>query len=92
MPYLKPVLVVVLIAAALFAIDRLFLYFESRGWLYWRKKKASPGAKGVALLELQSILEPQKVHQIEQMRQGQVEEDENGDPIDRDRFHVSGDQ
>jgi hypothetical protein len=81
----KIVAIVVGIAVAVWLIDRLFLYFEARGWLYWRKKKAAPGVGGNALLELHSILEPDKGHMAEQLREEHVEVDENGDPLEPQR-------
>jgi len=31
------------IAIALIALDRLFLWMEARGWVYWRKVKSKSG-------------------------------------------------
>lgn len=81
MEFLKWVLIVGGIGAALWMFDRLFLFCEARGWIYWRKKKASPGTLGSALLELHSIIEPDKKRMAEQLQQRQFEFDENGEPI-----------
>jgi len=35
------------VLAALFALDRLFLWMEAKGWIYWRKKKSSSSAGGI---------------------------------------------
>lgn len=32
------------VAIALFALDRLLLWMEARGWIYWRKVKSKSGA------------------------------------------------
>jgi hypothetical protein len=64
----------------LFVLDRLLLWIESRGWIYYRRTKAGRGAATYHLLEWSSTLDPS-------MRQAQVEmvkeerrEDESGAP------------
>lgn len=52
-------------AGALFALDRLALAAERRGWIFYRRHKASPGGVGNALLEVQAILEPRARATIE---------------------------
>jgi hypothetical protein len=32
------------VTIGLFALDRLFLWMEARGWIYWRKVKSKSGA------------------------------------------------
>lgn len=66
--------------AGLFVLDRLLLWIESRGWIYYRRTKAGRGAATYHLLEWSSALDPS-------MRQAQVEmvreerrEDESGSP------------
>lgn len=68
------------ITVALFLLDRLALWAERRGWIYYRHHHASPGTLGNAFLELQSMIEPGKVHVIEAQREGDPEEGESGDP------------
>ncbi|HKV07547.1 MAG TPA: hypothetical protein VJ725_05355 [Thermoanaerobaculia bacterium] len=77
---MKITILLLLGAAALFLLDRLGLYLESRGWIYYRKTKASPASLGNALLELQSILEPGKRNVVEVRTEEVVEGDEEGDP------------
>ena len=64
----------------LFILDRILLWIESKGWIYYRRTKAGRGAATYHLLEWSSTLDPS-------MRQAQVEmvreerrEDESGDP------------
>jgi hypothetical protein len=64
----------------LYVADRLLLAAEDRGWIYWRKKKASPGTAGNALLHMQAILEPQRRHVLEQRLDEHEEKDDEGDP------------
>ncbi|MCL4232899.1 MAG: hypothetical protein KJ042_00090 [Deltaproteobacteria bacterium] len=72
--------IVIAVLGAAFVLDRLLLAAEARGWIYWRKKKASPGTAALAMLELESIVSPAKRHVIEQKRQEHAEEDDEGDP------------
>src|SRR6266404_5691193 len=68
-------LVVLGAVAALIGLDRLCLWLEDRGWLYYRRKKpsSSPASSWVAL---QQFIEPGVKHVI-QIKQGKrSEEDE----------------
>lgn len=67
-------------AVGLLVLDRVLLWIESRGWIYYRRTKAGRGAATYHLLEWSSALDPS-------MRQAQVEmvkeerrEDESGAP------------
>lgn len=65
-----------LVLAALVLLDRLGLWMERRGWIYWRKRR-SKGTLGATLLELQKIFESGKPkHIIEAKR------DDRKDPPD----------
>ena len=74
-------LIVTAIAAALFVLDRAALAAEERGWIYWRRRKASPGTRASAMLEMQSLLEPAKRHVIE-AQQVEREEADEGEEIE----------
>ena len=52
---------IALVIAAL-ATDRLLLAAESRGWIYYRKRRASPGTSAAAALHMQALLEPDRQH------------------------------
>jgi hypothetical protein len=71
---------VALVAAAL-ALDRLALWMERRGWIYWRRRRATSGARSSALLSLHALLEPEREHLVEVQRQEAVigEEDDSGE-------------
>jgi hypothetical protein len=73
-------LILIAVAAALFALDRLLLAAEARGWIYYRKKQASPGTGASAFLELQSMLEPGRKHEISALRREEEERDDEGEP------------
>jgi hypothetical protein len=64
----------------LLTIDRLLLAAEARGWIYWRRRKASPGTRAGAILELHALLEPDRRHTAEVLREETHEEDDEGDP------------
>ena len=56
---MKTVIVLALIAIGLLAIDRLALWAEARGWIYWRRRKRVGSQIGAAVAaELGAILTP----------------------------------
>jgi hypothetical protein len=63
---------------ALFALDRLFLWMEARGWVYWRKVKRK-SAGGGAMLGVNSIFDGSSRHTAEAREERQMEEEEDGD-------------
>lgn len=64
--------------AALFLLDRLGLWMERRGWIYWRRRR-SKGTLGATLLELQKIFESGKPkHIIEAKRDGRKDPPDPG--------------
>ena len=77
---MKAIAIIFAIVVALFLVDRIALWMESRGWIYWRHSKASPGALGNALLQVQSLLEPDRQALLEVRQDEHAEERESGDP------------
>jgi hypothetical protein len=67
-------------AAVLYVLDRLLLAAEARGWIYWRRRKASPGTRAGAVMELHALLEPDRKHTAEALREVRHEEDDEGGP------------
>ncbi len=61
-------------AIALLAIDRLFLWMETRGWIYWRKVK--PKSSGGDVLTGFGFTDPGTRH-LEEVRREHVTEDED---------------
>ena len=57
--------------AAFYLFDKVCLWLEQKGWLYYRHSKPQKGIIGNALLELNSFLHPSVRHTIE-MKQKQV--------------------
>jgi hypothetical protein len=76
---MQVVLWVAAIGVALFGLDRLALWAETKGWIYWRKKKAQTGALGSALMEMNVITNPSAEHVIVVKDAKKFEERENGD-------------
>jgi hypothetical protein len=67
---------------ALFALDRLALWMESRGWIYYRRRKPQSSALGNAFLQVQALIEPDTKHLLEARQEDVCEADESGDPPD----------
>ena len=76
---MKWFLIIIGICIALFALHKLLLWMEARGWIYYHKKKASPGIAASAWLELQSMIEPTKKHVLEIKREEHDEDDEDAE-------------
>ena len=69
------------VLAGLFAFDRLALWMESRGWLYWRRTRRRTGTGlADAFLEVQSLIEPRTRHVVEERRAQKPDLAESGDP------------
>jgi hypothetical protein len=66
------------IAGGAYALDRLGLWLEARGWLYYRTKRGSVPL-GRAVLETQALLDPSKRHVLEAART-EPEAGASGDP------------
>jgi hypothetical protein len=65
-------------AGALFGMDRLFLWMERRGWIYWRRKRGSGGCARV-LTGVQEFVEPQVQHVIQDQEERHCTIDERAD-------------
>jgi hypothetical protein len=72
---------VLLIALALFAVDRVALWIEARGWIYWRKVKPKGGGMSRTLTSMQAFVEPEIQHVIEErQQQSALSDDFSGQP------------
>jgi hypothetical protein len=68
----------VLLSLLLALLDRLGLWMERRGWIYWRKRRAK-GTLASTLLELQKIFESGKAdHVIQVQKDGRKEAPDPG--------------
>jgi hypothetical protein len=77
---LRPLLVLLAAAAALFALHRVAVWMEDRGWIYYRRRRGSSGALGDAFLEVQSLVDPAQKAVLEARRLEDDEAAESGDP------------
>lgn len=66
--------------AVLLVLDRLLLAAEARGTIYYRRRKASPGSLGSAMLEIHASLQPSMRHIAEEQRRIIEIEDAAGEP------------
>ena len=76
---MKPILFGIIAVVGLFLLDKLALWAEERGWIYYRTKRSSSGAIGNAFLELQSFFEPSKRHVIEERKRIKKDQQQSGD-------------
>jgi len=77
---MRLVVILLAVAVALVVFDRLLLAAEERGWIYYRKKNASPGTRASAALEIQALLEPGRTYTIEAVHREESEKDDSGEP------------
>ena len=73
-------LLIPVLAAGIILLDRFFLWCERRGWIYYRKRRASAVSARNAALHMQSIIEPGKAYQIEEERSEREDDDDEGAP------------
>ena len=64
-------------AVALLVLDRLLLWAERRGWIYYRKVRPVRGVSQYHLTELSTMLGGPPLPAIEE----EVRQDESGDPL-----------
>jgi len=74
----KAALVVAALALA-YALHRLALWAEARGYIYYRRRHGSAGLPR-AVLEVQALFEPQQRHVLEERVREPAPESESGDP------------
>ena len=79
-PDVHPAITGGVVLAALFALHRLMLYCEGRGWIYYARGRGSDGGLGVASNFL-NIYDPSRKHLQETVREQEWkrEEDDDGD-------------
>jgi hypothetical protein len=62
-------LLALLVILALFVLDRLALWMEGRGWIYWRKVKPKGGGMSRTLTAMQEFVQPEIQHVMEDREQ-----------------------
>ncbi|MEE2057420.1 DUF6191 domain-containing protein [Rhodococcus artemisiae] len=63
---------IVAVLLLVFAIDRLGLFAERRGWVYWRKRNRPSGASAGVFGEMQSLMSPSYRHVVEEQQRQQI--------------------
>ena len=79
---MRYVLIAGIAVLTLYVLDRLALWAERRGWIYYRNKHSSGGAIGNAFLELQAFLEPSKRHVVEERKKIRKDEEASSDKLE----------
>jgi hypothetical protein len=76
----KIAVIALLVIAGLYALHRLALWMERRGWIYY-KKSGSSGTRTTAFLSVQALIEPDKQHIVEERirRQDDADRTESGE-------------
>lgn len=74
------------VVVGLFAVDRLLLWAEARGWLYYRRSKLHGGASIYHLMEIHSIVEPGFEEVMEIKVHEERQQDESGAPLGPQRL------
>ena len=67
----------------LYGLHTLFLWMETKGWLYYRTKRSSSGAS--SMLEAASIIDPSARASVEARQERAGEEDEDSGDDDGQR-------
>ncbi len=81
---MRPLFWALVVLGALLALDRLLLWLESRGWLYYRRNKPRRGAATYHLMEIHTTFEPGFQEVMEAKVHEEQSEDESGDPPGRE--------
>lgn len=64
----RVVLVTAGIAVLLFALDRVGVWAEKKGWVYWRHRNTSSSAGAMVLGPLTEVFQPSYSHVVEEER------------------------
>jgi hypothetical protein len=73
----------ILVAAGsilLILLHRLLLRMEEKGYIYYMKSKGIVDRAGIAMVEMQSLLEPGKRHVIQEQRKETRQDEDTGAP------------
>jgi len=60
-------------------LDRVGLWMERQGWIYYRKIKSKGGGLGNALQEFNAFLNPSTKHAVEVKQKDSKQRDDQGD-------------
>jgi len=79
------------LALGAFFLDRVLLWVESRGWIYYRRNKPGRGASTYHLFEWNAAFDPTMRQVQEERIKEDREEEESGAPPGPDGFGEGGD-
>jgi len=77
-----PLILLAAVPAAIFFLDRLLLWMEWRGWIFYRMTRPDPKNIGPAFLEIEALFQPSKRRVLEQKIQRKKQQDDQGGPDD----------
>jgi len=75
--WLRILLVAVAVLVGAFALDRLGLWMEARGWIYWRKLKPKGGGLAAGLTAFHQLVEPQVRQVIEDREERTIDRNDS---------------
>ncbi len=75
---MKILFTVIMFFVTLYILDKIGLWLERKGLIFYRNKKPEGGAIGSALLELQNMVNPSARHTIE-VKQNVIESEHSED-------------
>ena len=75
--WLKILLIAVAVLVGLFVLDRLGLWMEARGWVYWRKMKPKGGGLAAGLTAFHELVEPQVRHVAEDREERTIDRNDS---------------
>ena len=73
-------LIIAGVVSGLYGMHRLLLWMETRGWVYYIHKKASPNTLGNAVLGVQQLFQPGTEHVLEVRQDERAQQDDAGGP------------
>ena len=76
----KLLLIAAAVTLGLFVLDRLALWMEPGGWIYWRKVKPKGGGMSAGLTAMHSLVEPEVRHVIEDRDSRRIAEADRNTP------------
>ncbi len=71
--------IVLLVLVAAFALDRLMVAGERRGWVYWRRRGQSGALTGAMFAEIHQLTTPAYRYVVQQRDHDRIVADQAGD-------------
>ena len=79
----KILLIAFAVVVGLAVLDRLALWMESHGWIYWRKVKPKGGGLAAGLIAMHTLVEPEVRHVIEERDSRRIADADRSSPDGR---------